>query len=125
MVKNGTAKIQIQLEPAELGKLELSLVIERDLVAARFVTETQGVQSLIEANLPQLRSALQEAGLRVDLLQVGVQTGNEPQMQDHPSASDQRFTQSSPVLNGTSELLAAEDLVLMEDSWHGRVNMRV
>lgn len=75
MVKDGTARVHMQLEPKELGKVQLALVIERDLVTARFVTESKAVQSLIEANLSDLRSSLQEAGLQADLLQVSVQTG--------------------------------------------------
>ncbi len=125
MVKDQVAKIELQLHPAELGKLELSLVVERDLVTARFVAETQGVQSLIEANLFQLRSALQEAGLTVDLLQVDVQTGNEPQLQEHSFTADQHSRPRTPAQNGTDEWLAAEESYFVEDSWHGLVNLRV
>ena len=125
MVKDQATKIQLQLEPAELGKLELSLVVERDLVTARFVAETQGVQSLIEANLSQLRSALQEAGLTVDLLQVDVHTGNDSQLQEHSFTADHRSTPGAPGQNGADELLAIEEQFLTEESWHGLVNMRV
>lgn len=125
MVKDQMSKIELRLHPAELGKLELSLVVERDLVTARFVAESQGVQSLIEANLSQLRSALQEAGLTVDLLQVDVQTGNEPQLQEHSFTADHRSKPSAPAQNGTDEWLAAEESYFVEDSWHGLVNLRV
>lgn len=121
MVKNGVTKVQIQLEPAELGKLELSLLIEKDLVAARFVTETQGVQSLIEANLPQLRSALEEAGLQVDLLQVGVQTGTDPQTQNQNEGQFRR----NIGWRTTAEMFVAEEQIFADDAWHGMVNLRI
>ncbi len=125
MVKDGVSKLQLELEPAELGKLELSIVVERDLVTAKFVTETEGVQSLIESNLPQLRSSLQEAGLRVDLLQVGVQTGTNPQMQYHSSSSGYKFAGNSSFTNGSQEMLAVEETNFGDEAWHGMVNMRV
>ena len=125
MVKNGVAKVQLQLEPAELGKLELSLVIERDLVAARFVAETPGVQSLIEANLPQLRSSLQEAGLRVDLLQVGVQTNSDQQMQYQSSSSGYQSDRGSTFTGRPAEMVVMEEKILGDEAWHGLVNMRV
>ncbi|NLC53186.1 MAG: hypothetical protein GX770_04395 [Firmicutes bacterium] len=124
MVKDGVTKIQIQLEPAELGKLELSLVLERDLVAARFVTETQGVQSLIEANLPELRSALEEAGLQVDLLQVGVQTGTDSQMPNQNMTSGEQFKRNAGW-NPTAEMYVLEEQILGEEAWHGMVNLRI
>ena len=43
------AKVEMNLEPKELGKLELSLVIEKDVVTASFVAESKAVQSIIEA----------------------------------------------------------------------------
>lgn len=124
MVKDGMTKIQIQLEPAELGKLEFSLVVERDLVAARFVTETQGVQSLIEANLPQLRSALEEMGLQVDLLQVGVQAEGDSQMANQNMTGGEQFqrnTGSKPL----AEMFVAEEQIFGEEAWHGMVNLRI
>jgi flagellar hook-length control protein FliK len=122
MVKDGVSKIQIQLEPAELGKLELSLVIERDSVAARFVTETQGVQSLIESNLTQLRSSLEEAGLSVDLLQVGVQTGTN--QQNHAPSGDEQQERNARWAVSPSRLYGVEEEVFAEEAWHGMVNIR-
>jgi len=124
MVKNGLTKVQIQLEPAELGKLELSLVVERDLVAARFVTENQGVQSLIEANLPELRTSLEEAGLRVDLLQVGVQTGTDAQGQNETAAGGYRFKRNFGWTT-SNEFYKTEEGIFADEAWHGMVNLRV
>lgn len=125
MVKNGLTRVKIQLEPAELGKLELSLVVERDLVAARFVAENRGVQSLIEANLPQLRSSLEEAGLRVDLLQVGVQSGSNSPLPQETGAGREQFKPYAGW-NPSGELyINNEENVFAEEAWYGMVNLRV
>ncbi|NLY91225.1 MAG: flagellar hook-length control protein FliK [Firmicutes bacterium] len=124
MVKNGLTRIQIQLEPAELGKLELSLVLERDLVAARFVTASQGVQSLIEANLPELRTSLEEAGLRVDLLQVGVESGNNSPLQHESTTGGGQFKRYSGWVP-SAEYYHPEEGIFADEAWHGMVNLRV
>lgn len=125
MVKNGLTKVELQLEPAELGKLELSLVVERDLVAARFVAENKGVQFIIEANLPQLRTSLEEAGLRVDLLQVGVQNGSNYPQQQEATAGREHFKRDAGWAPSV-EFYGAEEGIFTDDgAWHGMVNLRV
>lgn len=128
MVKDGVAQMRLELQPPELGKLHLALVVERDVVTARFTAESQAVQALIESNLPELRSTLQEAGLQVDQLQVEVQT-------DAGSQSDsfeQLFSDNSPAEPGRPEITPAffseadnEEGVREEAAWLGRVNFRV
>lgn len=124
MIKDGVTKIQLQLEPAELGKLELSLVVERDLVAARFVTETHSVQSLIEASLPELRTALEEAGLQVDLLQVGVQTGTDSQLLNQNMTGGEEFKRNAGW-QPAAERYLVEEPILAEEAWDGMVNLRI
>ena len=120
MVENGVAKVEMNLEPKELGKLELSLVIERDVVTASFVAESKTVQSIIEANLSDLRTALQDAGLKADLLEVGVQTGNFGQQEEAASAFKQSSSYVSPdyLPEETEEFQTAESWI-----W-GRVDLR-
>jgi len=120
MVENGVAKVEMNLEPKELGKLELSLVIEKDVVTASFVAESKAVQSIIEANLSDLRTALQEAGLKANLLEVGVQTGNFGQQEETASAFKQSSSYVSPdyLPEETEEFQPTESWI-----W-GRVDLR-
>lgn len=120
MVENGVAKVEMNLEPKELGKLELSLVIEKDVVTASFVAESKAVQSIIEANLSNLRTALQEAGLKANLLEVGVQTGNFGQQEETASA----FKQSSSYINPDYLPKETEEFQTAESWIWGRVDFR-
>lgn len=120
MVEKGIAKVEMNLEPQELGKLELSLVIERDVVAASFVAESKAVQSIIEANLSDLRTALQDAGLKADMLEVGVQTGAFGHREETASAFKQSSSHFYPdyLAEETDEFQMAE-----AQAW-GRVDFR-
>jgi flagellar hook-length control protein FliK len=62
----------LRLQPAELGSLKLDLKIEGDRVQAHLHAQTHQVQEVLERNLPQLRSALAEQGLKIDQFLVNV-----------------------------------------------------
>src|SRR5690554_1488622 len=131
MVKNGVAHMHMELQPPALGKLQLALVVEGEIVTARFTAESQTVQALIEANLPELRSALQEVGLQVDQLQVEVGTGDGSQSgafgqflpEDYSSGPERR------ELDGLEMAFFGEtgdeEGIREEAAWLGRVNLRV
>jgi flagellar hook-length control protein FliK len=94
--QNGdTGRMVLRLQPAELGSLKLELVVEGDRVKANLHAQTMQVQEVIERNLPQLRNALAEQGLKIDQFQVNVdqrqqgsQFGNQAQ-QDRQQGSSQ------------------------------------
>ena len=72
MVRDGAVQMQIRLEPAELGKVELKITCERDIVTAHFVAENEAVKQIIESNLSQLKSTLQQNGVHAENFSVSV-----------------------------------------------------
>ncbi len=72
-IRIGKQQAVLQLDPPELGKLQIDLVMDGDKLAARIVTETQESRALIEMHLPELRQALGES--RVELVDVRVDSG--------------------------------------------------
>lgn len=65
----------IQLKPDHLGKLELKVVTEQGIVAAKFIAESQQVKEIIETNMQLLKDSLQKQGIAID--GVSVQVGQE------------------------------------------------
>ncbi|MGQ9674961.1 MAG: flagellar hook-length control protein FliK [Chloroflexota bacterium] len=61
-------EVRMQLEPPSLGRVVLHLSSEDNRVAIRLLTETLEARDLVQANLSQLHSALQDQGIRVDRL---------------------------------------------------------
>jgi flagellar hook-length control protein FliK len=71
-VNGESGRMVLRLQPAELGSLKLELKIEGDRVQAHLHAQTHQVQDVLERNLPQLRSALAEQGLKIDQFLVNV-----------------------------------------------------
>jgi flagellar hook-length control protein FliK len=74
----------IRLEPPELGRLKIDLILEGDKVQARIVAEVAETKALIQTHLPELRQALQahrlELGeVRMDVSGQGGEKGDLPQ----------------------------------------------
>lgn len=70
------SEMVIQMKPDHLGKLELKIVTEQGIVAAKFIAESQQVKDIIETNMQLLKDSLQKQGISVD--GVSVQVGQDP-----------------------------------------------
>jgi hypothetical protein len=71
-LKDGQNEMRIDLKPEHLGQVRLQVVTDNQQVSVRIVTELAVVRDLIEAQLGQLKSDLQQHGLQVDRLEVSV-----------------------------------------------------
>ena len=77
-----TSEMSMQLNPENLGKVNLSVAVKEGHVTAQFVTETEIARQALETQIQQLRDTLGEQGLKVDKVEVSVsdfsfQQGNE------------------------------------------------
>jgi flagellar hook-length control protein FliK len=103
-----SGKMVLRLQPAELGSLKLELVIEGDKIRANLVAQSHQVQEVLERNLPQLRSALAEQGLKIDHFQVDVdQRQQQGQFDQQAGQQRDKATQRPvwPQLQATEEQL--------------------
>jgi flagellar hook-length control protein FliK len=74
-VEQSHREAYIQLDPPELGKLAIQLVMEGEHIRAHIVAESAEVGALIQSHLPELKQALQSHRLDLDTVRVAVQTG--------------------------------------------------
>ncbi len=72
MATGGLHEMEVNLQPEHLGKLQLKISMENQVVTAHFLAESERVKEIIETNLNQLRQKLYEAGLQIDQLQVNL-----------------------------------------------------
>ena len=68
-----SGRMTLRLHPAELGSLKLDLQVEGQTIRAHLQAQTTQVQEVLERNLPQLRQALAEQGLKIDQFQVNLE----------------------------------------------------
>src|SRR3546814_7508948 len=72
---DGEYDLTLQLEPADLGRLELRVRMEGGLVHIQLGAHAASTTEAIRAALPELREALADAGLSAGSLDVGTHTG--------------------------------------------------
>ena len=82
LLENGETKVQIQLEPVELGKLTIELTRSEDgTLSVLLDAEKVQTRGLLEKHMGTLQEALTERGQKV--AQITVERGDEAQRQDN------------------------------------------
>lgn len=66
----GGQRIRIQLVPANLGKMELSIASHRNMVTVTLTLDSNQAREAVQQSLPILESRLAASGIRVDNFQV-------------------------------------------------------
>ena len=72
----GLREVNIDLEPRELGRLQIKLRLSGDRLEAHVRGESPEALDLLERHLPELRSALAEQGLEVSDFQLALGFGS-------------------------------------------------
>ena len=105
-----TSSITVKMHPEELGQVKLELTMGKDGLKAHLHAQTQQVQDVLEKHLPKLRHALEQQGLRLDEMQVSVDSGRDGGrgffFQQQQQGSPTPF-QSIPRWSGTRTMPAA------------------
>ena len=69
-----TTNLEMQLHPASLGTLQVQLVSKGGMVTANFIAQNAAVKEALESQVVQLREQLEEQGVKVESIEVTVQT---------------------------------------------------
>ncbi|WP_346797059.1 flagellar hook-length control protein FliK [Halomonas sp. Bachu 37] len=77
--RGGEQQIKMQLHPAELGPLSISLKMSEQGAQAHFVSAHAQVRQVLEQAIPHLREALAEQGISLGETSVGDQSGEQAQ----------------------------------------------
>ena len=86
MLRDGVHKAHIQLQPAELGRLQVTISTEGDQARVAFLADTSATRDVIEQSLPRLREMLEQNGLQLAQSDVGQRGGSEPDGSAMPRA---------------------------------------
>ncbi len=68
--RDNDTRINIQLHPAELGELKISLSVKEGSVRANVVASSQYAQEIIEKNMTKLRTVLENQGFTVGEMSI-------------------------------------------------------
>ncbi|MBR3811077.1 MAG: flagellar hook-length control protein FliK [Agathobacter sp.] len=121
-VKPDMTSLQMQLNPEELGTLQIEVSNKNGMLTAQFTTQDESVKAIIEGQLIQLKENLNEQGLKVQAVEVTVasqqfdrnldKNGNEgTTQQENPNAPKKQIRRIN-----LNELDMEEDLVGADDA---------
>ena len=95
LARSGTNEMRLQLQPPELGELELSIRTTDGVVRAEIIVSSAEVKQLLESQLERLRQSLAESGL--ELADINVQVGGNDNSSQQPG---QEFAQERDGADG-------------------------
>jgi flagellar hook-length control protein FliK len=100
MVGNGRQQADLVLNPPQLGRIEVTMVIEGDNVSASFASPNAAVREALENSMSRLREVLADAGVALGNTHVGAESRQDAgsmQAKDARNASANRFGEPTAV----------------------------
>ena len=86
-------EMELQLHPASLGTVNVSLTTKGGVVTAEFTTQNEAVKAAIEAQASQLRANLEEQGVKIEAIEVSVESHQMERNLDQNGQDQQRQAQ--------------------------------
>lgn len=106
MSRHQVQTAQINLNPPQLGPVQVTLNVVGDQATAVFASPHAEVRQAITDAMPQLREMLAGAGINLGQANVGAQLQQQAQQNAHQASGSGRFASDNAILQGTS---AVED----------------
>lgn len=73
-IKPDVSNLEMQLHPASLGTLQINVTSKGGVLTANFVTENETVKAALETQMVQLKENFAQQGIKVEAIEVTVQT---------------------------------------------------
>ena len=73
-VKADMTQMQLQLHPASLGTVNINIASKAGVITAQFLTQNEAVKSVLESQIVQLKSSFEEQGIKVEAVEVAVES---------------------------------------------------
>jgi len=92
-IKSGSTSMSLQLNPKELGAIEVQMVRNAQGVSVTFFTEQASTGQLLESQMSNLRQSLKDAG--VQLTGLNISQHDQPKQEGGFFRQDPQFNQTS------------------------------
>lgn len=73
-VNSATTEMELQLHPESLGKVNLAVAVKDGIITAQIAAQDEAVKNVIENQLVQLKESFEQQGLKVEAVEVTVQS---------------------------------------------------
>lgn len=112
-LKEDTSSLEMQLHPASLGTVQVQIASRGGAVTANFITQNEAVKAALESQMVQLIERFDEQGVKVEAIEVTVQThGFERNLEQEGGRGQQN---EEPARKGRIRRINLNDTVSMEN----------
>lgn len=117
-VKPDASDLEMQLHPQSLGNVQIHIANKEGTITAQFTTENEAVRATLEGQMIQLKERFEEQGIKVENIEVTVETHSfdqnlgQNQGRDEERFSGQQRRVSRSILNTS---LSEEEMELLSD----------
>lgn len=73
-VNSAATEMELQLHPESLGKVNIAVAVKDGIITAQLATQDEAVKNVIENQLVQLKESFEQQGLKVEAVEVTVQS---------------------------------------------------
>jgi flagellar hook-length control protein FliK len=118
-VKADTSNLEMQLHPASLGTLRIQLASNGGTVTANFITQNETVKAALESQMVQLKENFAEQGIKVEAIEVTVQTHqfeqNLEQNQGHGTSDSEPRSRGTRRIRLEGGILSDDELEELDE----------
>lgn len=104
LAKNDQQSAQININPPQLGPVQVTLQINGDQASAIFSSPHAEVRQAIESSLPQLKEMLSAAGINLGQSDVGANLARQNQNTPFQAPNGNRLTDENAILPASGSL---------------------
>lgn len=88
-LRANVTEMEIQLQPANLGSINLQVATRNGVITAQLTAETEAVKKAIESQVVQLRENLNEQGIKIEAVEVTIASHEFERNLDQGAQSEQ------------------------------------
>lgn len=100
LVSTDTSKIEMQLNPENLGKLLVEVTEKEGSVTAKFQTQNAAVKEVLEMQIADLKMNLNQAGVKVDSVEVTIASHEFERNLEQDANSQKQQEETAPKTQG-------------------------
>lgn len=92
-VRPDMSSVEMQLHPASLGTLQVQVTNRNGILTAQFITQNEAVKTALESQLAALKDSFLQQGMKVEAVEVSVQTNSSWQNLQQDNSESKRQEQ--------------------------------
>ncbi len=112
-LKADTSSLEMQLHPASLGTVQVQIASKGGALTANFITQNEAVKAALESQMAQLVERFDEQGVKVEAIEVTVQTHEFERNLEQGRGREQQ--NGEPAKKGRTRRINLNDAVSMEN----------